>query len=93
MTSCKEAGLVRPVIDRNRCEGKADCVRVCPYHVFELGTLDAEARASLSGLGRVRAFFHGYRQALVIHGEACQSCGLCVTECPEKAIKLAPVGS
>ena len=25
---CKEQGLLAPVIDRNRCEGKEDCVQV-----------------------------------------------------------------
>ena len=25
-----EPGKVAPVVDRNRCEGKEDCVRVCP---------------------------------------------------------------
>jgi 4Fe-4S ferredoxin len=30
-------GKVAPAIDRNRCEGKEDCVEVCPCDVFEMG--------------------------------------------------------
>lgn len=85
---CKQAGLLVPVVDRNRCEGKGDCERVCPYHVFGLARLTPEDRAGLSALGRVKAFFHGYRQAYVVHPEECHACGLCVTACPERALKL-----
>ena len=84
---CKEPGLLRPVIDRNKCEGKADCVRVCPYRVFEVTVLPEQDRAGLSFAGRVKGFFHGYKQAQV-KADLCQGCGLCVTACPEKAIKL-----
>jgi NAD-dependent dihydropyrimidine dehydrogenase PreA subunit len=85
---CKEAGRVAPVIDRNRCEGKADCIRVCPYDVFEMGTLDGEQRRGLSLLGRLKAFAHGHRQAFVVRGADCHACGLCVAACPERAITL-----
>jgi 4Fe-4S ferredoxin len=86
---CKEPGLLRPVINRNRCEGKEDCVRVCPYDVFAIGVLSQEQREELSVLGRVKGFFHGYRQASAVRAEQCHACGLCVTACPEKAITLA----
>ena len=37
---CREApGKIAPFVDRNRCEGKEDCVRVCPYDVFEIRKL------------------------------------------------------
>jgi NAD-dependent dihydropyrimidine dehydrogenase PreA subunit len=78
-----------PVIDRNRCEGEEACVRVCPCQVFEIGVLPERDRKSLSLLGRIKGFAHGYRQAFAVHAEACGSCGLCVTACPEEAIKLA----
>lgn len=87
--SCKKAGLVVPVIDRTRCEGKEDCVRVCPYGVFEMIKLDVPTRRALPPLARFKAFVHGYRQAAVAHPDACQSCGLCVTACPERAIRLS----
>jgi NAD-dependent dihydropyrimidine dehydrogenase PreA subunit len=88
MNDCKGPGMLVPVINRNKCEGKNDCVEVCPTHVFELGVLDAAQRRELSAPGRIKSFFHGYKQAFVVHPEACAACGLCVTACPEKAITL-----
>ena len=87
--TCKDIGLLQPVIDRNRCEGKEDCVRVCPYDVFEIATLDAEQRSALSFVGRMKGYFHGYRQAFAVRADQCHACGQCVAACPEKAIKLA----
>ncbi len=86
---CKHpAGTVRPVIDRNRCVGKEDCVRECPCDVFEIGQLGAAEKAGMSALGRVRAFFHGSRQAFAVRAQDCHGCGLCVAKCPEGAIRL-----
>lgn len=35
---CKQkAGVIAPVVDLKRCEGKGDCVTVCPENVFEAG--------------------------------------------------------
>lgn len=85
-----EPGRVSPAIDRNACEGKADCARVCPYGVFAIGVLPAAQRASLSLLGRLKGWAHGYRQALVSAPDECRACGLCVAACPERAIRLVP---
>jgi 4Fe-4S ferredoxin len=85
---CKEAGVLAPAIDRNRCEGKEDCVRVCPYHVFEMGVLSVDERRGLSILGRLKGWAHGYRQSFAAHADQCHSCGQCVSACPEKAIQL-----
>lgn len=90
---CKGAGRVVPVIDRNRCEGKEDCVRVCPHDVFVMALLTDADKAVLSLLGRVKAWAHGNRQAYAVNAAACHTCGLCVTACPEKAIRLAPVST
>jgi len=90
---CKEPGLLAPVIDRNRCEGKADCARVCPYDVFEIGVLPKEQRSTLAFGGRVKSFFHGWKQAFAVRAQDCHACGLCVAACPEKAIKLARPGA
>ena len=88
-TDCKHAaGEFTPVIDRNRCEGKEDCVRVCPFNVFAINVLATAARGELSLKGRVKGFVHGYKQAFAINAADCQGCGLCVEKCPEKAIRL-----
>ena len=84
-------GKVAPVVDRNRCEGKRDCVRVCPYHVFEVRVLDAVDRASLSWIGRLKSWAHGYQQAYVVRPDECHACQLCIEACPEDALKLAPI--
>nr|WP_213908397.1 ferredoxin family protein [Stutzerimonas nitrititolerans] len=88
-TSCKQApGLFAPVIDRNRCEGKGDCLTVCPVDVFSLGTLDKAERSNLTLVGKIKGFAHGWKQAFTPNVHACEACGLCVGACPEKAITL-----
>jgi NAD-dependent dihydropyrimidine dehydrogenase PreA subunit len=91
-TDCKgEPGRVAPVVDRNKCEAEADCVRVCPYDVFEIRTLEAADRAPLSLVGKLKAFVHGNKQAYVVRGADCHACQLCVEACPEHALTLAPL--
>lgn len=88
--SCRgESGKVAPVVDRNRCEAKEDCVRVCPYDVFEIHPLSEADRASLSLLGKFKAWAHGNKQAFVVRPEACHACQLCIEACPENALTLA----
>lgn len=87
---CKQApGKFVPVIDRNRCEGKGDCVPACPNDVFELGVLPKSERADLSWIGKVKGFAHGWKQAFTPNAGACEACGLCVSACPERAITLS----
>ena len=91
-SSCRQPpGTVAPVIDRNRCEGKEDCVHVCPYDVFEIRKLTPGERSALSFVSRLKLAFHGNRQAFANHAERCHSCGLCVSACPENAIRLAKI--
>jgi 4Fe-4S ferredoxin len=87
---CKhEAGTFRPVIDRNRCEGKAECVKVCPVSVFAVGTLPKEQRVGLSFRGKIKGLAHRWQQAVLTNAAACEACSLCVEACPENAITLA----
>lgn len=87
---CQAApGTWHPVVDRQRCEGKSDCVQVCPYDVFEVGPIaDPEYRA-LPLLARLKLRVHGMRTAHTPRASACQACGLCVAACPERALTLA----
>lgn len=81
-------GAVKPQIDLHRCEGKADCVRVCPYGVFEIVRVSDEAFRKLPLLVRLKLMFHGRRQAETPRAQDCHACGLCVAACPEDAIEL-----
>jgi 4Fe-4S ferredoxin len=88
--SCRQApGVMVPVIDRNRCEGKAACVAVCPTQVFVIGVLPPAERAGLSWRGKLKGFGHGWKQAFTANAAACEACGKCVEACPEEAITLA----
>jgi NAD-dependent dihydropyrimidine dehydrogenase PreA subunit len=81
-------GAFRPVVDRNRCEGKHDCVEVCPYGVFEVRRIEDDDFAKLLFFGRLKSRAHGRRTAYTPKADLCRACGLCVASCPEKAITL-----
>jgi NAD-dependent dihydropyrimidine dehydrogenase PreA subunit len=86
---CKaEPGAYRPAVDARRCEGKGDCLEVCPYQVFEIGRLDDETFRALPALTRFKLWAHGRKTAYTPGAEACRACGLCVVACPERAISL-----
>ena len=86
---CKQPpGVYLPVVDRNKCEGKKDCVEVCPYDVFEVRTISDGEFAALSLLGKLKSRVHGKQTAYTPNAPDCRACGLCVSACPEKAIKL-----
>ncbi len=89
---CREVGAFVPVVDRPRCEGKSDCLRVCPYGVFELRTLTPAERGALGLLARLKVQLYGGRQAFVPDPTRCHVCRLCVAACPEHAIRLVFVG-
>jgi NAD-dependent dihydropyrimidine dehydrogenase PreA subunit len=82
------APTTRPVIDYSRCEGKAVCVAVCPYDVFEVRQVTAADTGPLSLVGRLRRVLHGGRQAVAVRAVDCHAGGVCVKECPEEAIRL-----
>ena len=88
-SDCKhEPGVFVPVIDRSRCEGKEDCVEVCPYSVFEMRQLSGRDKHAMPLGARLKAWVHGNRQAFAVDAQNCHACGLCVSACPERAIKL-----
>ena len=87
--SCKpEVGEVRPVIDLAKCEGKADCLRVCPYDVFEVRVATGAERSGLGLMAQLKSLAHGHKTACASNPDQCHACGLCVTACPETAIRL-----
>jgi len=89
---CKaDPGGWRPVVDRSRCEGKKDCVEVCPYDVFEVRRIDDAEFRALSFLGRLKLRVHGMQTSYTPRAADCHACGLCVKACPEDAITLRKV--
>jgi NAD-dependent dihydropyrimidine dehydrogenase PreA subunit len=91
---CRAApGAFAPVVDRNRCEGKRDCVEVCPYNVFEVRRIADDDFAALSLVGRLKSRVHGRLTVYTPAADACRACGLCVVACPEKALRLERTGA
>ena len=82
-----------PIVNRARCEGKAVCVEVCPYDVFEVGRIETSVFRELSWSSRMKVRVHGMKTAYTVRVEECHACGLCVTACPEDAIKLVKSGT
>lgn len=86
------AAGVHPQVNLGRCEGKADCARVCPVAVFELRKATRNERHELGILENVKSALHGHRKAFVVAPDVCLACGLCVKACPENAITLVANG-
>ena len=82
-----------PVVDHGRCEGKAECVAVCPFDVFEVTKITDTDYRSLSFLQRLKSRVHGKLTAYTPRAAQCQACGLCVAACPERAIHLEWMGA
>lgn len=81
-------GSYRPVVHRGRCEGKKDCVAVCPFGVFEVRRMDDADFKGLSFFWRLKSMAHGRKTAYTPGADLCRACGLCVVACPERAITL-----
>jgi NAD-dependent dihydropyrimidine dehydrogenase PreA subunit len=77
-----------PVVDRAKCEGKSDCVAVCPCGVFEVRRMEEADFAKLTVLGKLKSVAHGRKTAYTPNATDCRACGLCVVACPERAIRL-----
>lgn len=84
-----EPGVFAPVVNRSKCEGKDDCVEVCPYDVFAVRRMDDADFAALGFFAKMKSRAHGRKTAYTPGVDRCQACGLCVVACPEKAITLA----
>ena len=92
-SDCKQPrGIVAPVVNFDRCEGKADCSVVCPENVFEIRRIETADYQRLGTLQRIKLRVHGMTVAYTPNEDACRACGLCVTACPERAITLVRTG-
>jgi len=83
-----EVGAWSPIVDHGQCEGKRDCVVVCPHDVFEVRRMDDSDFKALSMLAKLRVVAHRRQTAYTPNADACRACGLCVVACPEGAITL-----
>ncbi|MDR2340231.1 MAG: FAD-dependent oxidoreductase [Deltaproteobacteria bacterium] len=70
---CVMVGGVVAAVDRHKCAACCTCVRSCPFNVP--GIVPNKEDPSLPG--------HAHMEPAI-----CQGCGVCVGECPGKAIKL-----
>lgn len=82
------AATWKPEVDASRCEGKRDCVEVCPHDVFEVRRMDDADFDALGRMARLKVRAHGRLTAYTPNEDECRACGLCVVACPEDAITL-----
>jgi ferredoxin len=89
LDGCKQKpGMVVPVVSLKHCEGKGACVTVCPENVFRVQRIEQDDYRDLNAFHKLKLRVHGMQVAYTPNAEACRSCGLCVTACPEQAITL-----
>jgi heterodisulfide reductase subunit A-like polyferredoxin len=69
-----EVGGIVAEVDTEKCVACLTCVRICPYDVPQI-------RVDFNGVG-------GIVGAAYIESAQCHGCGICVSECPAKAIQL-----
>ncbi|MBV8464646.1 MAG: 4Fe-4S binding protein [Burkholderiales bacterium] len=92
--TCKQApGALRPVVNPALCEGKADCVQVCPVNVFEVVRMPSHTFKTLPLSAKFKVLVHGMKTAATPNAASCEGCGYCVAACPEHAIRLERVST
>jgi heterodisulfide reductase subunit A-like polyferredoxin len=69
-----EVGGIVAQVNAEDCVACLTCVRICPYNVPQI-------KAEFTGVGRIVG-------AAYIEPAQCHGCGICVSECPAKAIEL-----
>src|SRR4029078_2281826 len=67
------AGRYVPKVDRKKCQGKADCVAVCPYGVFEVGKMDDGEYRALPMFSRLKLWAHGKKTAYTPRADDCRA--------------------
>jgi 4Fe-4S ferredoxin len=93
MKACKHPpNNIIPIVNLSKCEGKGPCIEVCPYDVFEMKPITTKQFFTLNTIGKIKTIVHGKNKAFAVNADKCLGCGLCVSACPEKAIKLSIVG-
>jgi len=73
-------------VDPRRCEGKKDCIVVCPERVFAMRPTEPTQPWYI----KLKVLAHGGRQAYARDPDRCTACMKCVDACPEKAIRVEP---
>jgi heterodisulfide reductase subunit A-like polyferredoxin len=78
-----EVGGVVAQVDELKCVACLTCVRICPYDVPQV-----RAQAKDNGRSRPVLGVGEIVGAAYIEPAQCHGCGICVSECPAKAIQL-----
>ncbi len=77
--------MTKVIINRKKCEGKANCIEVCAEKVFKM-----KRPEKLGFLTRLKVNAHGGKQAFAVNEESCDGCMKCVEACPENALSIQP---
>jgi len=87
--NCRQPpGKLRPVVDPGKCEAKAACDAICPVDVFAIERIRPDVFRSLPVVSKLKVWVHGMKTAETPNAAACLGCALCISACPESAIRL-----
>ena len=68
------------------CQGRGECIKVCPEDAIEEGPKRLPAAVCLSG-----GEYEMLPGKAIIIEDRCTGCGDCVPVCPNQAIEMVPV--